>query len=218
MKMIADKFKFSLPLAPCIKEADTRILLNEREQMLLPSEMEWPGFEGVEPLPGVRRVFDPDVVRPYDPNRFNPISGTCNPVSPPLRMWYVGEDEPDGPDGRRSEGRVTFGLAHQGPPGHAHGGAVAGVYDDFLGRSQHQAGFTGKVTVTFRKPTPLDRELELRAWVSKVDGRKRWVTGTCRAISLGRTLATHEIVVTDEDGRRLSTVRITNFLKPREPV
>lgn len=41
-----------------------------------------------------------------------------------------------------------------------------------------------------------------------------WVTGTCRAISLGTTLATHEIVVTDEDGNRLSTVRITNFLKP----
>lgn len=40
-----------------------------------------------------------------------------------------------------------------------------------------------------------------------------WVTGTCRAISLGRTLTTHEIVVTDEDGNRLSTVRITNYLK-----
>ncbi len=40
-----------------------------------------------------------------------------------------------------------------------------------------------------------------------------WVTGTCRALSLGRTLATHEIVVTDEEGHRLSTVRITNYLK-----
>ncbi len=40
-----------------------------------------------------------------------------------------------------------------------------------------------------------------------------WVTGTCRAISLGRTLCTHEIVITDDDGNRLSTVRMTNFLK-----
>jgi uncharacterized domain 1 len=40
-----------------------------------------------------------------------------------------------------------------------------------------------------------------------------WVTGTCRAISLGNTLCTHEIVVTDEEGNRLSTVRITNYLK-----
>jgi 1,4-dihydroxy-2-naphthoyl-CoA hydrolase len=42
-----------------------------------------------------------------------------------------------------------------------------------------------------------------------------WVTGTCTAISLGRSLATHEIVITDDEGRRLSTVRMTNFLKDR---
>jgi len=40
-----------------------------------------------------------------------------------------------------------------------------------------------------------------------------WVTATCRAISLGRTLATHEIVMTDDDGNRLSTVRMTNMLR-----
>jgi len=39
------------------------------------------------------------------------------------------------------------------------------------------------------------------------------VTGTCRAHVLGRTLCTHEIVMTDEQGRRLSTVRMTNYLK-----
>lgn len=41
------------------------------------------------------------------------------------------------------------------------------------------------------------------------------VTGTCRALVLGRTLCTHEIVVTDEDGNRLSTIRMTNYLKSR---
>ena len=39
------------------------------------------------------------------------------------------------------------------------------------------------------------------------------VTGTCSAIHLGRTLATHEIVMTDEKGRRLSTARITNMIR-----
>ncbi|MFF1253426.1 hotdog fold thioesterase [Pseudarthrobacter sp. NPDC058329] len=39
------------------------------------------------------------------------------------------------------------------------------------------------------------------------------VTGTCSAIHLGRTLATHEIVITDEQGRRLSTARITNMIR-----
>ena len=41
------------------------------------------------------------------------------------------------------------------------------------------------------------------------------VTATCTALNLGRTLATHEIVVRDENGRRLSTIRMTNFLKDR---
>ncbi|WP_082764066.1 PaaI family thioesterase [Frondihabitans sp. PAMC 28766] len=40
-----------------------------------------------------------------------------------------------------------------------------------------------------------------------------YVTGTCTAIHIGRTLATHEVVLTDDAGRRLSTVRITNFLR-----
>jgi 1,4-dihydroxy-2-naphthoyl-CoA hydrolase len=39
------------------------------------------------------------------------------------------------------------------------------------------------------------------------------VTGTCTALHLGRTLATHEIVLTDEAGNRCSTVRITNMLR-----
>jgi 1,4-dihydroxy-2-naphthoyl-CoA hydrolase len=39
------------------------------------------------------------------------------------------------------------------------------------------------------------------------------VTGTCTAIHLGRTLTTHEIVMTDERGRRLSTARITNLIR-----
>ena len=40
-----------------------------------------------------------------------------------------------------------------------------------------------------------------------------WVTGTCRVIHAGRTLTVHEIVVTDERGRRCSTLRITNLIR-----
>ncbi|MCU6480889.1 uncharacterized protein (TIGR00369 family) [Arthrobacter silviterrae] len=38
------------------------------------------------------------------------------------------------------------------------------------------------------------------------------VTGTATAIHLGRTLATHEVVMTDPEGRKLSTARITNMI------
>jgi uncharacterized protein (TIGR00369 family) len=40
-----------------------------------------------------------------------------------------------------------------------------------------------------------------------------WVTATCEAISLGRTLCTHQTTIRDEQGRLLSTVRMTNLLR-----
>jgi 1,4-dihydroxy-2-naphthoyl-CoA hydrolase len=45
---------------------------------------------------------------------------------------------------------------------------------------------------------------------SATDG---FVTATCEALVLGRTLCTHEIVIRDEAGNRCSTVRMTNLLR-----
>lgn len=45
--------------------------------------------------------------------------------------------------------------------------------------------------------------------------RSGWVTGVCTAVSLGSTLTVHEIVVRDGEGRRCSTLRITNLLRDR---
>jgi uncharacterized protein (TIGR00369 family) len=45
---------------------------------------------------------------------------------------------------------------------------------------------------------------------SAVSGK---VTGVATAISLGKTLAVHEIIVTNEKGERCSTVRITNLIR-----
>lgn len=41
------------------------------------------------------------------------------------------------------------------------------------------------------------------------------VTGTCTALHLGATMTVHEVVMTDEQGRRLSTARVTNLLRER---
>ena len=40
------------------------------------------------------------------------------------------------------------------------------------------------------------------------------VTGVCTPLRIGRSVSVHEIVVSDEDGTRCSTVRITNYYKP----
>lgn len=42
--------------------------------------------------------------------------------------------------------------------------------------------------------------------------RSGLVTGVATAIRLGRTVTSHEVVVTDEEGNRLCTARITNLI------
>ena len=54
--------------------------------------------------------------------------------------------------------------------------------------------------------------IEISASHSK-SATKGKVTGVATAISLGKTLTVHEIVVTDEDGQRCSTIRITNLIR-----
>ncbi|WP_309064493.1 hotdog fold thioesterase [Microbacterium sp.] len=39
------------------------------------------------------------------------------------------------------------------------------------------------------------------------------VTGVCTPIHLGRSMTVHEIVVTDDQDRRCSTIRITNLIR-----
>ena len=48
-----------------------------------------------------------------------------------------------------------------------------------VGFVQRQPGFTAYLHVEYRKPTPLNRPLELKGWIDKIEGRKRFIRGTC---------------------------------------
>ena len=39
------------------------------------------------------------------------------------------------------------------------------------------------------------------------------VTGVCTPVHLGRSITVHEIAISDDQGRRCSTIRITNMIK-----
>ena len=47
--------------------------------------------------------------------------------------------------------------------------------------------------------------------------RDGYVTGTATALSLGNTLASYDVTITDEDGRRVCTSRITCLIRPKAP-
>jgi acyl-coenzyme A thioesterase PaaI-like protein len=111
-----------------------------------------------------------------------PFGGGTHPISPPGSVTL-------NPDGSVT-GLVTAGRPYEGPARCMHGGFVAGLFDHFLGMSQHaynQAngtnvmGATRELTVRFKKPTPLDTELTFRAWLEDVDERTLRGHATCHA-------------------------------------
>ena len=114
-----------------------------------------------------------------DPHAFfdhSPLIGIANPLAPPIRLAVLGD---------KVEGRGTFGVAYEGPPGHVHGGFLAAAFDEVLGMAQSltgNPGMTGTLTIRYRRPTPLLTELVLSKRTSIAStGRKIFTHGTLSA-------------------------------------
>jgi len=106
----------------------------------------------------------------------SPFIGHANPLAPPIRLLEI--------DGA-VHGQVNFGSAYEGPPGCVHGGYIAGAFDELLGATQSlsgQPGMTGRLTVSYRSPTPLHHELHLVGEISRVEGRKTFTEGRLFAV------------------------------------
>ncbi len=72
-------------------------------------------------------------------------------------------------------GRVWFGPWCEGPPGHAHGGSMASVLDDAIGKVGWLNGHrvvAAKIEVSFRRMLPLGSDVLIEAWIDRVEGRK----------------------------------------------
>jgi acyl-coenzyme A thioesterase PaaI-like protein len=100
-----------------------------------------------------------------------------NPLSMPMAM---GIDNEVGEFGAVI-GDAVFTEPYEGPPGHCHGGFIAAAFDEVLGMAQSltgRPGMTGKLSITYRSPTPLHTQIRFKGWVEKVDGRKIFTRGT----------------------------------------
>lgn len=116
--------------------------------------------------PAARPVRDARDQRQNDFLPRSPLFGPVNPVSPPFTFEF-------------DDGRLTahgmFGAAHEGPPGYVHGGWVALTFDEALGFvnvGNERPGMTARLTVRYRRPTPLYTMLTLEGWNTNVDGRR----------------------------------------------
>lgn len=80
----------------------------------------------------------------------------------------------------RLVGRAWFGPGAQGPPGHAHGGAIAAVLDEAMGAAAWVAGHiavAARLDTSFQRMLPLGIDITLEAWVEREEGRKIWTSG-----------------------------------------
>jgi hypothetical protein len=111
--------------------------------------------------------------------------GAYNPAFP--------EYEFDRIDAESAEGRVTFPVVYEGPPGLVHGGFLAVFFDCVI---QHQncatalSGKTRSLTVSFRRPTPILTALRFDIARAQVD---RGVTSTARLLLGDEVLCIGEV-------------------------
>lgn len=106
---------------------------------------------------------------------YSPISGKRNPIAPPIRLWKAGEGEVNG--------EVIFSPTYAGPPDSVHGGIIAAVFDEILAMSNvisGTAGFTGTLTIKYRRKTPLNTPITLWGKNIRQDGRKQLCRGEMR--------------------------------------
>ncbi|HEY0565579.1 MAG TPA: PaaI family thioesterase [Terriglobales bacterium] len=87
------------------------------------------------------------------------------------------------PDGMlldfRFEGEHTvcdFNLPkrYQGPPGHCHGGIIATILDEAMGKVnklRQVVALTKSMEIEYLRPTPLYKDLRVVGWEEKVEGR-----------------------------------------------
>lgn len=128
----------------------------------------------------------------------SPMIGLANPLAPPITIGRAGP--------LSAIASVTFGTAYEGPPGCVHGGFVAAAFDEVLGYVQSlggNPGMTGRLTVHYRKPTPLHTPLVFEAELVRVEGRKIFCAGRVRA---------NGVLTAEADGLFVS-VDVERFLK-----
>ena len=100
------------------------------------------------------------------------VCGTENPHSIGI-TWYLDEDG-------SIHAEMVFTEAHQGPPGHAHGGASAAVLDEAMGAAVWRAGYSVvavNLEINYKLPVPLGVKIIVVARIAEVHPRKILTSG-----------------------------------------
>jgi acyl-coenzyme A thioesterase PaaI-like protein len=141
------------------------------EVLAIAARLETVGRKGTRPR--ITPDPGPDDARPF--YNGNAPAWDFNPINPPLAIELASDGT--------VRARATLSLAFEGPPGCAHGGVLAHIFDQLLGYANVMNGiaaFTGSLNVRFHRPTPLGTELAFEVPPAAVEGRKAITRGRLR--------------------------------------
>src|SRR5437588_2517405 len=96
--------------------------------------------------------------------------GKDNPAGMKLKFYF---DE----ESRTAVCKFKLGLRYTGPPGHLHGGIIATILDEAMGKVnklRNVVALTRSMEITYMKPTPLGQTLTAVGWESAVRGRRHY--------------------------------------------
>lgn len=134
------------------------------------------------------------------------VCGVENPHGLQIRFFSDGA--------HRALARVTLGDAYQGYPGIAHGGIVAAILDETIGRAslaaapESDAGdiaegdavpwfmVTAKLDIRYRQPVPLNQEFTVRGRIDELRRRSAQASGEI-VLADGATAAEASAVLVD---------------------
>jgi acyl-coenzyme A thioesterase PaaI-like protein len=80
-------------------------------------------------------------------------------------------------DARRSRGSFVLGPNYAGGAGFAHGGIIAVVLDEAMGKLSRLAdeqAVTAEMSVEYKKPVPIDKLIHVEGWQEEEKGRNRF--------------------------------------------
>lgn len=81
---------------------------------------------------------------------------------------------------RRATGKFVLGSRYGGGAGFAHGGVIAILLDEVMGKISkltEERAVTAELNIEYRKPVPLDAEIVVSGWQEEEKGRNRFRIG-----------------------------------------
>ena len=136
-----------------------------------------------------------------DPKPDNPCFGCGGANARGMKLAFEQDDVR-----QRIVGRFRLGAEYQGGSGYLHGGIIALLLDEAMGKAARfhsEHAVTAELRIEYKRPIPTDSEIVVEGFVTRREGRQLYHEGEIRDVD-GKLLARGEgrFVIIDREKYR----------------